>query len=163
MTISHYDRRRNAPATNPQQPAELFVWVNPKIRDESERPRLQAIAVRRKGRDVVAPRERRPLRGQLRECAVELRVQFAKPGSEIRGGTKVRCGIGVLGNDHNASIVRCLSSDWAFHGRESRGESSRRKAHLVALICFSSFSRRAMIESKVGGSPSNMPSPIIFS
>ena len=32
-----------------------------------------------------------------------------------------------------------------------------------ALICFSSFSRRAMIESKDGGSRSNIPSAIIFS
>jgi len=54
---------------------------------------------------------------QVRECAVELRIQLAKPGSEIGGGRKAWCGIRVLGNGHNASIVRCLSSESAIHGR----------------------------------------------
>jgi len=30
---------------------------------------------------------------QVRECAVDLLVQLAKPGSEIRSGTKTWCGI----------------------------------------------------------------------
>jgi len=54
---------------------------------------------------------------QVRECAVELRIPLAKSGSEFRGGRKAWCGIRVLGNGHNASIVRCLSSEWAIHGR----------------------------------------------
>ncbi len=54
---------------------------------------------------------------QVRECAVELRIQLAKPGSEIRGGREAWYGIRVLRNGHNASVVRCLSSEWAIHGR----------------------------------------------
>jgi hypothetical protein len=67
MTISHYDRRRNAPATNHQQPAELFVWVNPKIRHESERPACKPSLSAENERILSRREERRAAKRNLIE------------------------------------------------------------------------------------------------